>query len=47
MTMNKKAQEQSAHWTLQWFMQNIVIWIILIFIISFGVYFLLNWIKGF
>ena len=45
--MNKKAQEQSAHWSLQWFMQNIVIWLIVIAIIIYGIYRLIAWITSF
>lgn len=46
--MNKKAQsEESGHWSLKWFMQNIVIWLIVIAIIAYGIYRLLAWLTSF
>lgn len=39
--MNKKAQELSAHFGIEWFMQNVLLIILLLLILSVSVGFLL------
>jgi hypothetical protein len=43
---NKKAQELSASFGLEWFIQNIVIIVIIMIILGFGLFFLLRWLTG-
>lgn len=43
---NKRAQELSASWGLEWFIQNIAIWVLLMIILGFGLFFLLRWLTG-
>ena len=46
LKMNKRAQELSASFGLEWFIQNIVIVVILMIILGFGLFFLLRWLTG-
>jgi len=44
--MNKRAQELSASTGLEWFIQNIVIVILLLIILGAGLYGMLRWLTG-
>jgi len=44
--LNKKAQELSAHFGLEWFIQNIVLIILLLVLLSFGLWRLISWLTG-
>ncbi|VVB78631.1 Uncharacterised protein [uncultured archaeon] len=39
--------EESGHGPIEWSLQNVIVWIIVIAIVAFGVYKLLSWITSF
>jgi hypothetical protein len=44
--IDKRAEEMSASFGLGWFLQNIVIIILLAAILGFGLFFILRWLTG-
>jgi hypothetical protein len=44
---NKKAQEMSASWTMEWFIQNIVVIILFFLILGAALYFLLRFLTSY
>lgn len=46
LKMDKRGQELSASWSLEWFIQNIAIVVIMMIILGFGLFFLLRWLTG-
>jgi len=46
LRMDKRAQELSASFGLEWFIQNIVLIVVLMVILGFGLFFLLRWLTG-
>jgi len=45
--MNTKAQELSAHWTMEWFIQNILLFILFFLIVGIGFYLFMKWLTSY